>query len=105
MGADRDVAHQGASAANGRPAVVVARGPLPYGRHYELVAFRPAPSVGTPPDSVCFELDFPEVLALGTMTCTLPATGTSVAAPDTGTNASATRAFGYAAGLTGGDVR
>jgi hypothetical protein len=34
----RDFAHQGASAAAVRPAVVVARGKLPYGRHYEVAA-------------------------------------------------------------------
>jgi hypothetical protein len=94
----RDFAHQGASPANGRPATVLARGSLPYGRHYELVAYRPKSS------GVCFELDFPEVRSIGTLGCALPASSTALAIQATGENATATQSFSYATGLAGADV-
>jgi hypothetical protein len=98
----RDFAHQGASPAGGQPASVVARGDLPYGRHYELVAYRPKPSAAAQP--VCFELDFPEVRSIGTVGCALPASSTALAIQATGENATATQSFSYATGLAGDDV-
>jgi hypothetical protein len=101
----RDFAHQGASPAGGQPATVVARGSLPYGRHYELVAYRPKPSGhGTTADPVCFELDFPEVRSIGTLGCALPASGTALANQATGESATATQSFSYATGLAAADV-
>ncbi|HEY4096902.1 MAG TPA: hypothetical protein VGM33_15380 [Baekduia sp.] len=98
----RDFAHQGASPAGGQPATVLARGDLPYGRHYELVAYRPKPTATAPP--VCFELDFPEVRSLGTAGCEVPATSTALVVQTVGENASATQSFSYATGLVGDDV-
>ncbi len=101
----RDFAHQGASAAGGQPAIVMARGNLPYGRHYEVVAYRPKPAGrGTGTGRVCFELDFPEVRSLGTLGCELPARSTSLVFQEAGENATATRSFSYATGLVGNDV-
>jgi hypothetical protein len=101
----RAFAHQGASPAGGQPAVVVARGNLPFGRHYEVVAYRPKPSDnGATAERVCFELDFPEVRSLGTAGCELPAKSTSLVFQEIGENASATRSFSYATGLVGADV-
>jgi hypothetical protein len=101
----RDFAHQGASPAGGQPATVLARGDLPYGRHYELVAYRPKPSAaGATAPPVCFELDFPEVRSLGTAGCDVPTTSTALVVQTVGENASATQSFSYATGLVGDDV-
>jgi hypothetical protein len=105
MGNLRELAHGGASPAQGQPAVVAASGVTPHGRHYELIAYRPkgvATTDGAEP--ICFELDFPEARAIGTFTCELPRTGASLGELDTMESELPGSSFSFAAGLAGADV-
>jgi hypothetical protein len=104
MQPSREFSHQG-SPAEGQPAVVAASGATPGGRHYELVAYQPKEDgASDESEPLCFELDFPEARSIGTFTCELPKTGTSLGYVDAMESELPGSSFSYAAGLTGADV-
>jgi hypothetical protein len=100
----REFGHQG-SPAGGQPAVVVASGATPHGRHYELIAYRAKEAgAGDGSEPICFELDFPEARSIGTFTCEMPAPGSSLGYVEATESELPGSSFSYAAGLAGSNV-